>query len=77
MFNGESVISSNPEFVWARYSASLRDDQQCAFPIKKGGWNNECVTQKVIDAYRMADGHTIDNRFHPNVHIRKKDLRQR
>lgn len=61
MFNGESVISSNPEFVWARYSASLRDDQQCAFPIKKGGWNNECVTQKVIDAYRMADGHTIDN----------------
>ncbi|MDD6436787.1 MAG: RagB/SusD family nutrient uptake outer membrane protein [Prevotella sp.] len=61
MFNGESVIPSNKEWVWARYSGSLTSDQQCAFPIKNGGWNNECVTQKVIDNYRMADGRTIDN----------------
>jgi starch-binding outer membrane protein, SusD/RagB family len=60
MFNGESVIASNPEYVWARYSGSLTDDQQCAFPIKKGGWNNECLTQKVIDAFRMRDGRNIN-----------------
>ncbi|MGN1246152.1 MAG: RagB/SusD family nutrient uptake outer membrane protein [Muribaculaceae bacterium] len=61
MFNGESVISSNPEFVWARYSADLREATRNAFPLRKNGWNNWCVTQKVIDAYRMSDGRNINN----------------
>lgn len=31
---------------------------QCSFPTEKamGGWNNLCVTQKLVDAYYMVDG---------------------
>ena len=60
MFNGEDVIPSNPEWVWARYSADLTAHTRTSFPAHLGGWNHCCVTQKVVDAYRMADGRNID-----------------
>lgn len=60
MFNGEDVIPSNPEWVWARYSNDLTSHTQQSFPAHLNGWNHYCITQKVIDAYRMADGRNID-----------------
>ena len=58
MFTGESVPSRNPEFIWARMSASTRDKTQHSFPLNSifGGWNGMCVTQKVVDAFYMEDG---------------------
>lgn len=61
MFTGESVTPTNPEYVWARHSGYVRDNTRMSFPTKNGGWNGACVTQKVIDAYRMVDGRTIDD----------------
>ena len=59
MFNGEDVIPSNPEWVWARYSNDLTAHTQQSFPAHLSGFNHCCVTQKVVDAYRMADGRNI------------------
>jgi len=61
MFTGESVIPSNPEFVWGRYSSTLTANTQMAFPNTNSGWNGMAVTQKIVDAYRMFDGRTIGN----------------
>ncbi len=61
MFNGESVIATNPEFIWGRRSGAVVSSTQMSFPQKLGGWNAMCVTQKVIDAYAMVDGRAIGN----------------
>jgi hypothetical protein len=56
MFNGETVMTVNKEYIWARTSARLREYVKHAFPVANGGWNGLCVTQKIIDAYEMIDG---------------------
>jgi hypothetical protein len=62
MFTGEALAVRNPEFVWGRMSDGATNFSRFAFPvINLEGWNNAGVTQKIIDAYRMADGKTIDN----------------
>jgi hypothetical protein len=61
MFTGEGYSSQNPEFLWGRTSWSATSWIRYAFPWAYGGYNTLGVTQKVIDAYRMADGRTIDN----------------
>ena len=61
MFNGESVIPANQEYVWGRRSGAITANTQMAFPQKLGGWNAMCITQKVIDTYSMYDGRSIDN----------------
>ena len=61
MFNGEAVLPSNTEWVWARNSATLRENTQMAFPLKQDGWSGLAVTQKMVDAYAMVDGRSIDN----------------
>jgi hypothetical protein len=61
MFNGETVMTVNPEFIWARNSSSLRDYTKHSFPAPPIGWNGMCVTQKIIDAYEMADGRLRTN----------------
>jgi hypothetical protein len=61
MFNGETVMSVNPEFIWAKNSYALRDYVKHSFPVTSGGWNGMCVTQKIIDAYDMVDGRTRSN----------------
>jgi hypothetical protein len=62
MFTGEALAVRNPEFIWARMSSSANTFSMFAFPvINMGGWNAISVPQKVIDAYRMVDGRTIDN----------------
>ena len=39
-------------------SDAMANMTQCSFPTEKamGGWNNLCVTQKLVDAYYMVDG---------------------
>jgi hypothetical protein len=59
MFNGETLMNINPEFIWARNSTSLREYTRHSFPVAHGGWNGMCVTQKVVDAYETSDGYTI------------------
>ncbi len=61
MFNGETVMNVNPEFIWARYSGALTDYTRHSFPVANGGWNGMCVTQKIVDAYEMADGRPISD----------------
>jgi hypothetical protein len=61
MFNGEAVASVNPEFVWGRKSNAVLALTQASFPVTLNGYNGLGVTQKIIDAYKMADGRTINN----------------
>lgn len=59
MFNGESIILTNPEYVWARNVGYGNLDLAEFFPVTNGGRNIVSVTQKVIDNYAMIDGQTI------------------
>jgi len=61
MFNGESVIPVNPEYVWGRRSGAITANTQMSFPQRLDGFNGMCVTQKVVDAYSMVDGRSISN----------------
>lgn len=61
MFNGESVIPTNPEYVWGRRSSAIRENTRMSFPQKLDGWNGMSVTQKVVDTYAMVDGRSINN----------------
>jgi hypothetical protein len=60
MFNGGTVVYSNKEYIWARASGSVKSATGQSFPItlsgSSGNVNGMCVTQKIIDAYEMADG---------------------
>jgi hypothetical protein len=60
MFTGEAVSPRNPEIIWGRWSSHVLYYTRHSFPLNLfGGWNGLCVTQKVIDAYRMVDGKDI------------------
>jgi hypothetical protein len=61
MFNGETVMTVNPEYIWARNSPNLKSYTRHSFPVANGGWNGLCVTQKIVDAYEMADGRPRSN----------------
>jgi hypothetical protein len=45
--------------VWGRPSGSVAGFTQRSFPLEGGGWSECCLTQKVIDNFRMVDGQTI------------------
>ena len=60
MFNGESVMSSNKEFIWAR-NYSNAANLWFSFPFNSGGWSIVCIPQKIVDAYEMADGRPISS----------------
>ncbi|MDR0713436.1 MAG: RagB/SusD family nutrient uptake outer membrane protein [Bacteroidales bacterium] len=61
IFTGEAVAAINPEYVWARRSGAVGNSTGYVFPATAGGWNGLCIPQKIIDAYKMVDGGTIDN----------------
>ena len=62
MFNGESPVVRNPEFLWAQNSSGLLNYTRHAFPYEIfNGYATVSVPQKMIDAFRMADGRTINN----------------
>ncbi|TJY68516.1 RagB/SusD family nutrient uptake outer membrane protein [Sphingobacterium alkalisoli] len=60
IFTGESVAAINPEIIWGKSAQYINTDlNQGALPPTLGGWGRFCVTQKVVDAYLMTDGRTI------------------
>lgn len=61
MFTGETLAARNPEFIWARNSPQVKEFTRRSFPVQTfRGYNNLCVTQKIVDAYYMDDGRTIE-----------------
>lgn len=56
MFSGETVSYRNPEIIWGKNAGVLDDLLRHTFPKQYGGWNGLAIPQKVVDAYRMADG---------------------
>ena len=61
MFTGEALAARNREYLWARNSASLTSFTQHSFPVRDfNGLGTISIPQKVIDAYRMVDGQTIE-----------------
>lgn len=60
MFNGETLGFKNREFVFGRNSTAVREATKLYFPGPFGGWNCYSVPQKIIDAYKMADGRDIN-----------------
>ena len=62
MFTGETLAARNPEYLWARSSTGLLNYTRHAFPVfNLNGWGAISIPQKVIDAYLMADGRTIED----------------
>ncbi|RNC63841.1 RagB/SusD family nutrient uptake outer membrane protein [Proteiniphilum sp. X52] len=61
MFNGEGVIQTNKEFIWAHESSNVTNYTKHCFPVYYGGWGGMSVPQRVIDCYLMADGRDIHN----------------
>jgi hypothetical protein len=67
IFNGDGVAATiNPEYVWGRYTDELREmcirsisNQTNDFETNDN--NHNCVPQKIIDNFRMADGRSISN----------------
>lgn len=59
MFNGEGIIQTNKEFIWAFRSSSVEEYTRHSFPVYFGGWGGMSVPQRVVDTYMMADGRTI------------------
>ena len=62
MFTGESPFARNPEYLWAQRSSGLVNYSRHAFPYELfNGYATVSVPQKVIDAYLMADGRSIED----------------
>ena len=62
MFNGESPVMRNTEFMWAQMSDGLLRYTRHSFPYETfNGYATVSVPQKIIDAFRMADGRPINN----------------
>ena len=70
MFNGESVSTINPEYIWARRSTGLRDYTRASFPVDNGGWGGMAVTQKMVNAFYMKDGSSFDDTTFPTEGFR-------
>jgi len=62
MFTGEALAMRNQELLWGRSSSNLTTFTRHSFPVTNlNGWNSISIPQKMIDAYLMADGRSIDN----------------
>ncbi|HCF80751.1 RagB/SusD family nutrient uptake outer membrane protein [Petrimonas sp.] len=59
MFNGEGILQTNKEFIWATESDNVYNYTRHSFPVYFGGWGGMSVPQRVVDAFLMADGRTI------------------
>lgn len=61
MFNGETSITNNPEFIWISYSGKVNGSLAHTFPLNFGGNSAMSVPQHIVDQYYMADGRDIKN----------------
>lgn len=60
MFTGETTNVTNPELIWGT-TQNITDQQDVIFPLKLGGNGSISIPQRIVDAYRMADGRDIHN----------------
>lgn len=61
MFTGESMAKVNKEFIWAtEASGAVANYTRHSFPVKYKGWGGMSVPQRVVDAFLMHDGKTIE-----------------
>ncbi|MDR1865777.1 MAG: RagB/SusD family nutrient uptake outer membrane protein [Bacteroidales bacterium] len=60
-FTGECVAGINPEFIWACKTPQLKNYMFWFFPNSIGSSMGCGVNQKMVDAYYMRDGRTIQN----------------
>lgn len=60
MFTGDEPFKNNNEIIWGRISREVQEYTRQSFPQYMGGYNGMGLTQKMIDAYRMEDGKTIE-----------------
>lgn len=60
MFTGETPNIQNKEIIWGT-TQGITDQIDVCFPIRLGGSNAISIPQRIIDAYRMADGRDINN----------------
>lgn len=66
MFNGEALMYKNPECIWGDEESSLKDAiVKGTHPLFVNGWNGLNAPQKLIDAYYMRDGGTIQKHILP------------
>lgn len=56
VFNGELLPASNEELIFTRGATSINSLVEHQLPKDDGGWNCHGMTQKMCDAYYMADG---------------------
>ena len=61
MFNGEGILQTNKEFIWAMASQNVTNYTHHSFPVKFGGWGGMSVPQRVVDCFLMMDGRDIHN----------------
>lgn len=60
IFTGEESALNIPEVIWA--CDETTDLSWICFPsVAMGGGNGLCVSQKIVDAYRMIDGRDINH----------------
>ena len=58
-FDGDASPVNNPELIWSRMANDgngMNDLSVHQMPRTYGGWNTHGMTQKMVDAYYMADG---------------------
>ena len=61
IFNGEAAAPNVAEYIWAKRSEYVKDFYvRGPMPTSCGGWGRFSITQKMVDAYRMDDGRTIE-----------------
>lgn len=61
IFNGELPVLLNPEFIYSCSPLTTGDSPLwIATPTFLGGGNGLNLTQDIVDAYRMKDGHDIN-----------------
>lgn len=56
IFNGELLPASNEELIFTRGATDINSLVEHQLPKDDGGWNCHGMTQKMCDAYYMADG---------------------
>jgi hypothetical protein len=61
MFNGEAIIQTNKEFIWAMPSSSVSNYTRHSFPVYFGGWGGMAVPQRVVNCYLMNNGEPFDD----------------
>lgn len=59
MFTGEESAINIPEIIWARNENT--DIPWISFPSVMGGGNGLDISQQLVDAFRMANGHDIND----------------